>query len=139
MKTSAHSPVGPGERALIVYGKTKYKISLGSPRKAAQAFCVWAWFSVPTEGPHPPRPAQIRPAPDRGVPDNLLLNSRPLSSVQWGQQPLLCSQRRKQRLLPNGRGLTGIAGRVGNDETLWEIRGAIIIVDFIRLFDYNEF
>ena len=40
MKTSAHSPVGPGERALIVYGKTKYKMSLGSSRKAAQAFCL---------------------------------------------------------------------------------------------------
>ena len=28
------------ELALIVYGKTKYKMSLGSPQKAAQAFCL---------------------------------------------------------------------------------------------------
>ena len=26
--------------SLIVYGKTKYKMSLGSPQKAAQAFCL---------------------------------------------------------------------------------------------------
>ena len=67
-------------------------MSLGSPRKCSPGILLvgLVQFSVPTEGPNPPQPAQIRPAPDQGVADNLPPDSgtpRRTAPCTVGQNP----------------------------------------------------